>query len=108
MKAKASGGFSLDVDLKLEAMEPVLNRELPVQIAAISVCQIRDAIHWANKQDLAFVIVGGRDAWRVSDLLKDNQVPVIIGIVNHTAFRRWESYDTSYKNAGLLHEAGGA
>lgn len=106
LKAKAGGEETLKVDLRLEAMLPVLNRELPVHIFADSVRQIRDAIHWAEDQDLRMVLMGGSDAWRVAGLLQDKGIPVVIGGVNQLPSRRWEAYDTRFTIAAKLHEAG--
>jgi imidazolonepropionase-like amidohydrolase len=105
-KAKETEKIHLEVNLRLEAMGPVLNRTIPVHVSANSARQIRDAVYWASRQNVNLVIVGGRDAWRVAEVLAENHVPVIIGEVNTTATRRWESYDTGYKNAALLHQAG--
>ena len=105
-KAKSVQGDRLAVDLGMEAMEPVLNGELPVHIEASTARQIRDAVLWANKEGVNAVIVGGYDAWRVTDLLKQYDIPVIVGRVNSPPTRRWESFDSRFKNAAKLHAAG--
>ena len=52
------------------------------------------------------MIVGGQDAWRLTDLLKARDVPVIVSPVNALPLRRWEGYDTAYANPGKLQAAG--
>ncbi len=59
-----------------------------------------------HSERLKPVIVGGQDAWRVTDLLKQHDVPVIVSPVNALPLRRWEAYDTAYANAGKLQAAG--
>ena len=74
---------------------------------ADSVEQIRGALHFAGKEQLeGVVIVGGSDAWRVADELKDAGASVILGPVNGLPSRRWEAFDTAYVAAGKLHAAG--
>lgn len=105
-KAKAKGKSPLNVDLRLEAMIPVLNRELPVHIFANTARQIRDAVRWAESQELRMVLMDGTDAWRVATLLQEKGIPVVIGGVNQLPSRRWESYDVRFTNAAKLHTAG--
>ena len=52
------------------------------------------------------VIVGGRDAWRLTDELKAQDASVILSPVNGLPFRRWEAYDTAYVAPKKLHDAG--
>ena len=94
------------IDLKWESMIPVLNKSLPVFIHANESTQILEALHWAGKEDIDIVIVGGRDAWRVAGLLKERDVPVILSPVQALPLRRWEPADTSLTNPARLAEAG--
>jgi len=75
--ANQSGRIELETDLRWEAMLPVLRREVPVFMHASEVRQIESAVEWANRHNLKMVIVGGYDAWRVADLLKKYEIPVI-------------------------------
>ena len=56
-------------NLRLDAMLPVLNGDIPFFIHANSVSQIESAIYWAERQNLRIIIVGGKDSWRLTDLL---------------------------------------
>ncbi len=95
-----------DTDVRWEAMIPVLKKELPVFVHANEIRQIEAAVDWASEAGVRMVLVGGQDAWRVTDLLKEKQIPVIIGGVLTTPMRRWEPYDTPFTNARKLYEAG--
>ncbi|MCG8606080.1 amidohydrolase family protein [bacterium] len=95
-----------DTDLRWEAMIPVLKKEVPVFLHANAMSQIQQAIDWALDEDVKMVLVGGQDAWRVTDLLKEKSIPVIIGGVLNTPRRRWEPYETPFTNALKLHESG--
>lgn len=95
-----------DSDLSWEAMIPVLNKELPVLVHASDIKQIQAAIDWSLEEDINMIIVGGVDAWRVADRLKEHDIPVIIGGVHRLPGRRHEDYDTPFTNALKLHQAG--
>lgn len=95
-----------NTDLRWEAMIPVLKKELPVFVHANETLQIQAAIDWITDEDLKMVLVGGRDAWRAADLLKEKSVPVILGGVHNLPLRRWEGYDTPFVNAVRLYESG--
>jgi imidazolonepropionase-like amidohydrolase len=105
-KAKEAGAKPVDVDLRWESLDPVLKMEIPVHVYANSARQIRDAVHWAKGEGFALVIFGGADAWRLTDLLSENDVAVIVGGVNALPNHRWEAHDTQFKNPARLHSAG--
>ena len=104
--ANQSGRIELETDLRWEAMLPVLRREIPVFMHASEVRQIESAVEWANRHNLKMVIVGGYDAWRVADLLKKYEIPVIYETVNSLPRRRWEDFDTPFTGPLKLYEAG--
>ena len=58
-------------------MIPYVQGNLPIYIHANEVRQIEAAVHWANRHDVKIVLVGGKDAWRTTDLLKKYKIPVI-------------------------------
>ena len=96
----------MNIDLRWEAMIPVLKGELPMIIHANRVRQIEAAVQWTRKQDIRMILADGRDSWRVADLLKKYEIPVIIGSVHSLPSRRWENYDTPYTTPLKLHQAG--
>ena len=104
--ADKSSKIELNTDLRWEAMLPVLRGEVPVFMHASEVRQIESAVEWANRQNVKMVIVGGYDAWRVADLLKKYEIPVIYETVNSLPRRRWEDFDTPFTGPAKLHEAG--
>jgi imidazolonepropionase-like amidohydrolase len=66
-------------DLKLEALVPVVERKLPVLVVAQSARDIRNSVEFCGKQNLKMILAGGAEAWRVKDLLKQKNIPVILG-----------------------------
>jgi imidazolonepropionase-like amidohydrolase len=105
-KARRVENSSQAVDLRLEAMLPVLEGKIPVFIHADEVKQIKSALDWTASEKLSMVLVGGTDAWRVAKLLKVRDIPVIVSPVMRLPLRRSDSYDAPYANPGLLAAAG--
>ncbi|MFT5470238.1 MAG: imidazolonepropionase-like amidohydrolase [Verrucomicrobiales bacterium] len=103
---KAAEGETVDTDLRWEALAPVLAGELRLFIHAQTAGQIQDALHFTAREKIASpVIVGGRDAWRLTSELAARDAAVILSPVNDLP-RRWEAYDTPYTAASKLHAAG--
>jgi imidazolonepropionase-like amidohydrolase len=101
-----AAGVEIRRDLKLEAMAKVVNREIPVLLAANGERDIRNAVEWAQGQNLRFVISGGREAWKIADWLAENDVPVILSPTQAMPSGPDASYAEAYANPGLLHRAG--
>ena len=55
-------------DLRWESMIPYVEKKLPIFVHANEVRQIEASISWANRHNLEIIIVGGKDAWRTTDL----------------------------------------
>ncbi|MCH7760455.1 amidohydrolase family protein [candidate division TA06 bacterium] len=103
--AKKARG-KVKTDLRWEAMIPVFERELPVVVWANEIQQIQAAVAWAEREKFKLIIGGGYDAWRVTDLLKRKDIPVLIGGVHRNPSRRWEEYDLPFALPSKLYEAG--
>jgi imidazolonepropionase-like amidohydrolase len=97
---------STAIDLRFEAMIPVLEGRLPLFAHADDLLQLRHALDFAARYKLKLVIVGGADAWRIADELAARAVPVIVATVNRSPERRWEAYSTPFENPGKLVAAG--
>jgi len=106
MLARKAAGSTQAIDIRWEAMIPVLEGKLPVMINAAELRQIQAAMAWAEKQNVKMILVGGRDAAYVADQLKAKNIPVMITPVIGAPSRQWEAYDHSYSLPLKLHEAG--
>ena len=95
-----------DEDLRWESMIPYVNKKLPIYVHANEVKQIEAAISWSVRHSLNIIIVGGKDAWRTTDLLIKNRIPVIYESVTSLPYRRFEDYDQAYKTPSILYEKG--
>ncbi len=90
----------------LEAMIPVLEKDIPVIVHAQGVREIQGALDWARDQDVDLIILGGHDAPLLADRLVEQDVAVIVADVLALPRRDYEPYDHQYTVAQRLHEAG--
>ncbi len=67
-------------DKSLEAVLPVLNREMPIVFNANSEMEIVRALNLAREFNLNAIIAGGQEAWKVADRLKAQNVPVLLSL----------------------------
>ena len=93
-------------DMKLEAMARVVNRDIPVLLSANGGRDIRNAVEWAERQDIRYVITGGREGWKIADWLAEHDVSMILSPTQTMPSGPDASYAEAYANPGLLHAAG--
>jgi imidazolonepropionase-like amidohydrolase len=104
--AGARSAGRADTDLRLEALLPVLRGEKKLFIHANALNQIASALDWASAEKIAFTLVGGRDAWRIAERLKEAGVGVILAGTFNLPPRRDDAYDAAYSAPAKLHAAG--
>lgn len=106
-KAKKSAlSESHPYDSKWEGFLPVLEKREPVIVSADELNQIVAAVQFFKDQDVNMILLGGKEGYKCLDVLKSNQIPVLIGSVFSMPGNRDDDYDISYKTAKLYHEAG--
>lgn len=103
-KAKAAG--PLEKDLRLEAMQPVLERKLAVVVLAQRERAIREALKFAEKEQIRMILAGGEEAWKVAGELKAQNVPVILGPTLRLPSHEDDPYDKPLTQPGELQKAG--
>ena len=69
-----------EADLSLEALIPVLNREMPIVFNANSEIEIVRVLDLAREFNLRAIIAGGQQAWKVANRLKAQNVPVLLSL----------------------------
>lgn len=69
-----------DADESLEALIPILNRQMPIVFNANTEREIVRALDLAQEFNLAAVIAGGQEAWKQADRLKKQNVPVLLSL----------------------------
>jgi len=95
-----------DRDLKLEALAPVVRGELPVLVFADRARDIRNAVEFCDKQKLKMVLAGGGEAYKVKDLLRSKDVPVILRPMLSLPEEEDDPYDRELSQPAELAAAG--
>ncbi|MBI1750075.1 MAG: amidohydrolase family protein [Acidobacteria bacterium] len=93
-------------DEKLEALAPVVKGEMPVLVMTNDDRDIKNAVEFCEKQKLKMILAGGREAWKVKDLLKQKSIPVILKRTQALPANEDEPYDKPYSGPGELAAAG--
>ncbi|MGB7784755.1 MAG: amidohydrolase family protein [Salinimicrobium sp.] len=94
-------------NLPFEAMDAVFKGDKKVYIHADGEKEIVDLINFKKEHDLKnVVLVGGYNAYKVADQLKENNIPVLVGRVHSTPNQEDQDYDLPYKMAKLLNDKG--
>jgi imidazolonepropionase-like amidohydrolase len=104
--AQASAAGNAQRSLELEAMARVVNREIPVLLSANGERDIRNAVEWAERQNIHYVLTGGTEAWKLADWLAEKGVELILGPTQSMPSGPDEAFDEAYAAAGRLHAAG--
>jgi imidazolonepropionase-like amidohydrolase len=91
---------------KWESMIQALQGTIPVLVRVTWAEDIEDAVAWGDKEGLRLILAGAEEAWKVAGLLKSKDIPVILDKVFDEPKRRFEPYDSHFRRAALLHEAG--
>ena len=89
----------------LEALQKVLNGELPLILRASRASDIKNAVQLAKDFNLRLVIAGGEEAWMHKTLLADNDVAVILDSVANLP-SSFNKLGSRLDNAALLSDAG--
>jgi imidazolonepropionase-like amidohydrolase len=93
-------------DVRFEALRPVLEGQEPVFLEVDTYGGIREALAFAEKQELRVVLVGAADAWRMAAELGERGIPVILNGALGVPRRDDDAYDTAFRAPAVLHEAG--
>jgi len=106
-QAMGHGGPSdFERDVKLEALVPVLRGQLPVLVFADRARDIRNAVEFCEKQKLRMILAGGEEAYKVKDLLRSKDVPVILRPVLTDPDEEDDAYDRLLSEPAELSAAG--
>ena len=93
-------------DIRLDAMKPVLQGEMPILVRANGLSEIQSAVAFASERKLKLIIFGGYDAEKCAELLKKHDVPVIVSAIYRNPLRRHDDYDSAYTLPKRLKDAG--
>jgi imidazolonepropionase-like amidohydrolase len=93
-------------DWNLAAMVPIAERRQPLFVAASNEADIREAVAFADRANIRIVVTGGLESPLAAPLLKEKNIPVILGSVLSLPGREDAHHAATYKAAGELAQAG--
>ena len=94
------------INLKFEAMRPLLNGKIPLFIHADEAKGILAALELCKKYALKAVVVGGSESHLITSFLKERNVPVILERTHRLPTNTADAVDLPYKLPAILTKAG--
>lgn len=95
-----------EVNPRLEAMLPVLEGTQPMFVTAVREREIRDAIAFAGKQKIRIILADAYECYKVLDLIKSRNIPVVLGPTLSLPIDPDDPYDRSFTTPAELQKAG--
>jgi imidazolonepropionase-like amidohydrolase len=105
-RAYAAGPAPSEKNLHFEAMKGLFDGSLKLFVHAHHAKQIEAAAAFCRSYGLRWILVGGRDAWRLAETLRKDSVAVVIESTHALPPRADEAVDLPYKLPFLLKNAG--
>jgi imidazolonepropionase-like amidohydrolase len=93
-------------DWNLDALVPVVDGRQPLFVLANAERDIRDAVAFGERMRVHVVITGGLEAPLAAALLREKNVPVILGSIFTLPTREDAHHAATYRAAGELAQAG--
>ncbi|MDF2437439.1 MAG: putative amidohydrolase [Bacteroidota bacterium] len=94
-------------NLRFEAMKGLFNGSQTLFIHVNNVKEIIEAVNFAKTNSISKIsLVGGKDSWMVTDLLKANNVSVVVSRVHDLPDRPEDDVDMPFKLPSLLQKEG--
>jgi len=95
-----------ETNLKFAAVKGLFNKSQKLYIHANTVKQMLVALDFVKEFGCDVVIVGGSESWQIADLLKQNNVSVILNQMHSLPTTSDDAVDQPYKTPAVLQKAG--
>lgn len=105
-KAYCQGDKPAEKNLKLGSMCGLFDGSQQLFVHVNMIKEIIEAVNFSKKYGIKMVVVGGEDAWMATDILKNNNIPVVIKRTQTLPSRADEDIDLPFKLPKLLQDAG--
>jgi imidazolonepropionase-like amidohydrolase len=102
----AKNSAPVEKNLRFEVMKALFNGSKKLFVHCNYVKEIVAVVDFAKRHDLKVVLVNAADSWRVTALLKENKIPVILNGTHNLPPREDEDIDMAYKLPYLLKQGG--
>lgn len=93
-------------NLKFESVKGLFDKSQKFYVHANTVKQMLTALDFVKEFGFDMVIVGGSDSWQIADLLKQNNVSVILEQMHSLPTATDDDVDQPYKTPAMLQKAG--
>lgn len=93
-------------NLKFESVKGLFDKTQKLYVHANTVKQMLVALDFVKEFGFDVVIVGGSDSWQIADLLKQNNVSVILNQMHSLPTATDDDVDQPYKTPAMLQKAG--
>jgi imidazolonepropionase-like amidohydrolase len=93
-------------NLKLEAVKGLFDKKQKLFVHGDQVKQMLIAIDFAKEFGFDVVIIGGSESYQIADLLKQNNIAVILGPEHSLPSMEDDDVDQPYKTPAVLQKAG--
>ena len=104
-QAKLSLSDPPPVDFSMQALGPVLKKEIPLMLRANRRDDILTLLRIADEYQLKIILNHGAEAYRLADKLAARKIPVIVGPI-FSYYQKEETSRAQLENPALLHKAG--
>lgn len=94
------------VNLKFEAVRKLFTKEQKLFVHCNLVKEMLVAVDFAKEFGIDVVIAGGADSWIIADVLKQNNIAVVLGQPHSLPVTADDDVDQPYKTAAQLQQAG--
>ena len=105
-KAYAEEATHKETNLKFEAVRGLFTKQQKLFIHGDQVKQMLVAIDFAKEFGFDVTIVGGSECWLIADLLKQNNVSVILQQMHNLPTTEDDDIDQPFKTPAVLQKAG--
>lgn len=93
-------------NLRLASMGGLFDGSKRLFVHANAAQSIQEAVLFAEKFTITPTIIGGDDAWMITEFLKEHKIPVIISTLHRLPSREDEDIDQPFKTPAMLQRAG--
>lgn len=105
-RAGGSAGRTPEYVPEIEALAPVVRREIPLLIEVNAARDIDSALAWVKAKNVRVIFTGVAEGWRLADKIAAAEIPCIVGPILTLPSRSSDRYDKPYANPSLLRRAG--
>jgi imidazolonepropionase-like amidohydrolase len=105
-RAYAKAGENRTRDWELEALVPIVEKKLPLLVNVTREQDIKDAVAFADRANVSIILSGAIESNYAAQLLREKNIPVILGNVLAMPSRPDGFHASTYQLAGQLARAG--